>query len=43
VVVEGVLEAKEAFKAARNIQKRQKTGGFAHVLAYKSPKTPFFA
>jgi hypothetical protein len=24
-------------------QKRRKTGGFAHVLAYKSPKTPFFA
>jgi hypothetical protein len=21
----------------------EKTGGFAHVLAYKSPKTPFFA
>jgi hypothetical protein len=21
----------------------KKTGGFAHVLAYKSPKTPFFA
>jgi hypothetical protein len=26
-----------------NIQKRQKTGGFAHVLVYKSPKTMFFA
>jgi hypothetical protein len=21
----------------------KKTGGFAHVFAYKSPKTPFFA
>jgi hypothetical protein len=43
VVVEGVIEVKETFQAARNIQKWQKTGGFTHVLAYKSPKTPFFA
>jgi hypothetical protein len=26
-----------------NIQKRQKTGSFAHVLVYKSLKTLFFA
>jgi hypothetical protein len=25
-----------------NVQKRQKTRDFAHILAYKSPKTPFF-
>jgi hypothetical protein len=31
------------FTAERNSQKRQKTGGFAHVLAYKSLKTLFFA
>ena len=31
------------FTAVRNSQKRRKTGGFAHVLAYKSQKTPFFA
>jgi hypothetical protein len=43
VVVEGITEAKLAFKAARNRRKRQKKGGFAHVLAYKLPKTPFFA
>jgi hypothetical protein len=27
--------------AARNVQKRQKTGGFPHFLAYKLLKTPF--
>jgi hypothetical protein len=43
VVVEGAMEAEKAFKTTRNIQKRQKTGDFAHILAYKSPKTPFFA
>jgi hypothetical protein len=31
------------FTAVRNSRKRQKNGGFAHVLAYNSPKTPFFA
>ncbi len=31
------------FIAVRNSQKRQKTAGFVHVLAYNSPKTPFFA
>ncbi len=41
VVVEGITEAKKAYKAALNRQKLQKTGGFTHVLAYKSPKTPF--
>ncbi len=29
-------------QATQNIRKRQKTGGFALVLAYKLPKTPFF-
>ncbi len=38
VVVEGVIEVKYAFKADG-----EKTDGFAHVLAYKSSKTPFFA
>ncbi len=31
------------FTAVQNSQKRQKIGGFAHVLAYKSLKTLFFA
>jgi hypothetical protein len=33
------------FTAVRNSHKKngEKTGGFAHVLAYKSPKTLFFA
>jgi hypothetical protein len=31
------------FTAVRNSEKRQKTCGFALILAYKSPKTPFFA
>ncbi len=30
----------QPFEIAEN---GEKTGGFAHVLAYKSPKTPFFA
>jgi hypothetical protein len=30
----------QPYKIAKN---GEKTGGFAHVLAYKSPKTPFFA
>jgi hypothetical protein len=30
------------FTAVRNSQKRRKRGGFAHVFAYKLPKTPFF-
>ncbi len=41
MVVEGVIEVKKAFQAARNIRKQR--SGFEHVLAYKSPKTPFFA
>ncbi len=31
------------FTAIRNSQKRRKNGCFAHVFAYNSPKTPFFA
>ncbi len=42
VVVERFIEVIYTFTAARNSQKRRKTGGFAHVLANKSPKTPFF-
>jgi hypothetical protein len=37
------IEVIYTFTAIRNSQKRRKTDGFAHVLAYKSPKTPFFA
>jgi hypothetical protein len=40
---DGGGEVMYTFTAIRNSQKRQKTGGFAHILAYKSPKTPFFA
>ncbi len=43
VVVEGVIEVKLTFKATRNRRNQQKTCGFAHVLANKSLKTPFFA
>jgi hypothetical protein len=43
MVVKRFIEVIYTFTAIRNSQKRQKTGGFAHVLAYKSPKTPFFA
>jgi hypothetical protein len=32
-------EVMYTFTAVRNSQKRQKTGGFAHVRAYNSPKT----
>ncbi len=42
VVVEIFIEvvASQPYEIAEN---GEKTGGFAHVLAYKSPKTPFFA
>ncbi len=45
VVVESFLEViytvpSQQYKIAKN---SEKTGGFAHILAYKSPKTPFFA
>ncbi len=43
VVVEGVKGIKYAPHAARNIEKRQKTGGFLHFLACKLPKMLFFA
>ncbi len=36
-------EVKYTFTAVRNSQKRRKTGSFTHILAYNSPKTPFFA
>jgi hypothetical protein len=37
VVEEGVIEVKEAFQAARNVQ-----NGFPHLLTSKTPKAPFF-
>jgi hypothetical protein len=42
VVVEsfiGVIYTVQQYEIAKN---GKKTGGFAHVLAYKSPKMPFF-
>jgi hypothetical protein len=41
--VESFIEVIYTFTAVQNSQKRQKTGGFAYVLAYKSLKTQFFA
>jgi hypothetical protein len=46
VVVEGITEATKKNKPSKPPEKdknSEKTGGFAHVLAYKLPKTPFFA
>jgi hypothetical protein len=43
VVVGIFIEVIYTFTALRNSRKWRKTDGFAHVLAYKSPKTPFFA
>jgi hypothetical protein len=40
VVVERSYIPSQPYKIAKN---GEKTGGFAHVLAYKSPKMPFFA
>jgi hypothetical protein len=40
VVVERSYIPSQPYEIAKN---GEKTGGFAHVLAYKSPKTPFFA
>jgi hypothetical protein len=40
VVVERSYIPSQPYKIAKN---GEKTGGFAHVLAYNSPKTPFFA
>ncbi len=40
VVVERSYIPSQLYEIAKN---DEKTGGFAHVLAYKSPKTPFFA
>ncbi len=39
-VVERSYIPSQPYEIANN---GEKTGGFAHVLAYKSPKTPFFA
>jgi hypothetical protein len=40
VVVERSYIPSQLYEIAKN---GEKTGGFAHVLAYNSPKTPFFA
>jgi hypothetical protein len=40
VVVERSYIPSQLYEIAKN---GEKMGGFAHVLAYKSPKTPFFA
>jgi hypothetical protein len=40
VVVERSYIPSQPYEIAKN---GKKTGGFAHVLAYNSPKTPFFA
>jgi hypothetical protein len=40
VVVERSYIPSQPYKIAKN---GEKAGGFAHILAYKSPKTPFFA
>ncbi len=40
VVVERSYIPSQPYEIAKN---DEKTGGFAHILAYKSPKTPFFA
>ncbi len=43
VVVEKVIEVKKPSKPPEMYENGEKMGGFAHVLANKSPKTPFFA
>jgi hypothetical protein len=40
VVVERSYIPSQPYEIAKN---GKKTGGFAHILAYKSPKTQFFA
>jgi hypothetical protein len=40
VVVERSYIPSQPYEIAKN---GEKTGSFAHVLTYKSPKTPFFA
>ncbi len=40
VVVERSYIPSQPYEIAKN---GEKSGGFAHVFAYKSPKTPFFA
>jgi hypothetical protein len=43
VVVEGVKGVKYASMSPGMYENSEKAGGFAHFLAYKLPKTPFFA
>jgi hypothetical protein len=42
VVVEGVLKVKQAFQAARNVQKRRKNGYFPALLDLKNAKNAVF-
>jgi hypothetical protein len=42
VVVEGVKEVKEAFQAARNVQKRRKNGRFPALVKLKIAKNAVF-
>jgi hypothetical protein len=43
VVVEGSWKPKKPSKQPEIYENGKKMGDFAHILAYKSPKTPFFA
>jgi hypothetical protein len=43
VVMEGVKEVKYAPLPPKIYKNSKKMGIFQHFLAYKSPKTPFFA
>ncbi len=43
VVVEGVIEVKYPSMPPKIYENSKKTSGFTHILAYKLPKTPFFA
>jgi hypothetical protein len=42
VVVEGVKEVKEAFKAAGNVQKQRKNGRFSALIDLKNRENIFF-
>ncbi len=43
VVVEGVKGIKYSPMLPKMYENGKKQGGFTHLLAYKLPKTPFFA
>ncbi len=42
VVVERVIESNKPSMPPKKYENGEKTGGFVHVLAYKSRKRPFF-